>query len=144
MAAGATLKPDMLNVAWDEFNIAVEDYKQDKSVGLPVTEYDYEVDADLLLRIDENFCDKLSMLEPYGPGNEMPMLRANNLYCRQVKEWKTGTGAFIQFDNTSLGCFGFGKLKEIEDKKVDILFCLSRSFIFGSKWQIKLVDYHIN
>lgn len=144
MAAGATLKPDMLNVAWNEFSLAVEDYKQDKSVGIPVTEYDYEVDADLLLRIDENFCDKLSMLEPYGPGNEMPVLRANNLYCRQVKEWKTGTGAFVQFDNTSLGCFGFGKLKEIEDKKIDILFCLSRSFIFGSKWQIKLVDYHIN
>jgi len=143
MAAGATLNPESLSSAWDMFNLAVEDYKKDKNVGLPVTEYDYEVDPDFLLRLDEMFCDKLAVLEPYGPGNEIPVFRANDIYCRQVKEWKTGTGAFVILDNVSLGCFGFGKLREMEDKKLDILFCLSRSFIYGTKWQMKLVDYHI-
>ena len=144
MAAGATLNPDFLDKAWDTFNESVEKYKKKHNVGEPVLEYDYEVDSDLLLRIDEAFCDRLSMLEPFGHGNEVPILRANSLYCREVKEWRSGTGGFVQIDNVGLGCFGFGVgLKKIEDKKLDILFSLSRSFIDGEKWQIKIVDYHI-
>jgi len=144
MAAGAALKPEFLDKAWDIFNESVEKYKKKNNIGEPVLKYDYEVDADLLLRIDEAFCDRLSMLEPFGHGNEIPILRANGLYCREVKEWKSGTGAFLQIDNVGLSCFGFGvNLKQIQDKKIDVLFSLSRSFIDGEKWQIRMIDYHV-
>lgn len=144
MAAGATLNPDHINDAWDIFNDEVQKYKKENNIGDPVLSYDYEVDSDLLLRMNDSFCDRLSLMEPFGLGNEVPIFRANSLYCREVKIWKSKTGGFIKFDNTGLNCFGFGPdLKNIENKKCDILFSLTRSFISGEKWQMKLVDYHI-
>lgn len=143
MAAGATLDPVCLETAWDTFNEAVLRYMDKNNIGEPSVYYDYEVDPDLLLKIDEVFCERLVKLEPYGSGNEMPVFRANNVFCSKVKEWRSGKGGFVNLDNTSLQAFGF--FPELQDQlencSVDILFSLVRSFLPGDKWQIKIIDF---
>ncbi len=144
MAAGATLNKEWLEKAWEEFNSSLEKYKKSHNVNDPVVEYDFEVDDDLMLRLDESFCDRLAMLEPYGSGNEMPVFLAKNMYCREVKMWKSGSGGFVTIDNTSLESFSFtDDLKKYQDKKIDFLFTLVRSFMYNKKWNIKLTDIKI-
>ena len=143
MAAGATLDPMALETAWDTFDEAVTRYMGKYQISEPAMYYDYEIDPDLLLRIDTSFCDRLVKLEPYGPGNETPLFRTNNVLCSEVKEWASGKGGSIKIDNAGLNCFRFGAgLKSaMEGKRLDILFSLSRSWMRGERWQIKLIDF---
>jgi single-stranded-DNA-specific exonuclease len=142
MAAGATLDPICLDTAWDTFNESVMLYMGKNMVAEPAIFYDYEVDPDLLIRIDSVFCERLVKLEPYGSGNETPVFLAKNVFCADVKEWSSGKGGFVKLDNVGLNCFAFGPdLKNrMEGKSVDILFSLARSFVRGEKWQIKIID----
>lgn len=143
MAAGATLDPKFVDTAWDIFDKEVTAYRKENNIGDPILEYDYEVDEELLLKMDNSFCDRLSLMEPFGSGNEIPVFRANGMHCSEVKNWKSGSGGFILLDNTSLSSYGFGtSLKSMEHRKVDILFSLTRSFISGEKWQMKIMDFH--
>lgn len=138
MAAGATLSPEHLHDAWEVFDRCVAEYKRKHKIGDPIVEYDFEVDQDLLLRIDDTFCDRMSMLEPYGNGNELPVFFSKGVYLREVKVWKSGSGAFVNIDNTSLQSFSFLKnIKLFEGQSVDILFSLVRSFMDISKWKSK-------
>lgn len=143
MAAGAVLDPICVETAWDSFNEAVMMYMGRNNISDPSLLYDFEVDMDLMQKMDEVFCQRLVKLEPYGPGNETPIFRANRMFCSKVKEWGSGKGGFIMLDNTCLGAFSFGPdlAQKIEGKTIDILFSISRSFIRGESWQIKIVDF---
>ncbi len=145
MAAGATLSEEYVDTAWDIFDKEVKKYKEKYSSLTNCIEYDYEVDKELLVRIDSSFCERLSMLEPYGSANQEPVFICKDLYCRKVQMWRSGNGGFVKMDNTLIDCFTFIKnMKDYENKEVDILFTLSMSFIKKSEWNIKIREVKKN
>jgi single-stranded-DNA-specific exonuclease len=141
MAAGATLDPQQLDNAWNDFNKAVEKYRSENKIGEPVSYYDLEVDQELMMRVDENFCDRLSMLEPFGQSNEVPVFLAQKMFCREVKMWKSGAGGFVTVDNVTIQTFTFlPNMKSYENKDIDFLFSIKKSFMGKDKWNIKILD----
>lgn len=149
MAAGATLKQEFLDTAWEIFNKEVEKYCKDNLIGGPALYYDYEIDDRIKSKIDNGskdtaFFTLLSKLEPYGSGNEMPLFRINNIFCESIKEWKSGSGSDIVFQSFNLPFYSLMKtIKVIENKNVDILFHMTRSFKSKYSWMMKIMDFKI-
>jgi len=138
MAAGATMKDEVLEEAWDVFDATTAEYLKENGVTLGhKIFYDVELDESKTRRIDGLFCDMVESIGPFGNGNERPVFRANNLKCTRVHPWKSGTGAFFNFELLSLDCYGrTGDTdpKVMQNRHLDILFELERSFTDKSKW----------
>jgi single-stranded-DNA-specific exonuclease len=143
MAAGAELDPAFIDTAWEIFDKKVKEYLEAHNIGEPSISYDCELSPDLMLRVNDVFCERLAMLEPYGPGNPTPIFRANGLQCNRVKEWGSGTGAFVHFDNTGLNSVAYGKgiKKRLHGKTVDVLFSINRSFLDEEDWHMRIIDF---
>jgi len=138
MAAGATLKDDRLEDAWDVFDTEVAAYLKEKGVSLGHKAfYDTELTEGSIRRLDGHFCSMLESLGPFGNGNERPVFRANGLKCFGVSPWGSGTGAFFRFEKLSLDCYGRtgdADPMNMKGKHLDILFDLERSFADKTKW----------
>lgn len=138
MAAGAALKPEMLDEAWDVFDTEVAAYLKENNMSLGhKATYDVELDEGTVRRLDARFCGMLDSLGPFGNGNEKPVFRANNLKCTRVHPWGSGTGAFFNFELLGLDCYGRTGDTDpmvMKGKHLDILFELERSFTDKGKW----------
>ena len=148
MAAGATLKKEHLEEAWNVFDTEVTAHLEEKGVSLGHRiVYDVEMDEGTLRRLNGRFCDMLASLGPFGNGNEKPIFRANNLKCTSVYPWSSRTGAFFKFDLLTLDCYGRtgnADPTEMKGKHLDILFELERSFTDKSKWAANIKHCRIS
>ena len=140
MAAGATLKREVLNEAAQIFDEAVGRYKEENGIGEPVFHYDLLLTMDVIRRINNDFCERLSKLGPFGHGNERPIFRINGIECKQVRQWSKNNGGFVDFDEFGLTCIAYGEnLKaKMEDRALDLLISITRSFLDGERWAYRV------
>lgn len=139
-AAGATLKNEYADSAWDMFDQAVRRHMEKNDMKSVPVLYDVEISHRLLLKLNDGFCERLEAFAPFGNGNERPVIRANGLKCKMVNEWSSGKGGFIHMDKISLDAFAMvPNLKEkISGKRIDILFTIERSFMKEGGWAIRV------
>jgi single-stranded-DNA-specific exonuclease len=143
MAAGATLKQEYADTAWDLFDEAVKEYKKENGIKGVNVYYDLELDKNSLKKIDDKFCDNIEKLGPFGSGNESLVFRANNVKCQKVYEWRSGSGGFAKIQGIGIDCFVYGQnMKEqMEGKTMDILFELSENFKDDANWAVTVKDF---
>jgi len=144
-AAGATLNPEFLDVAWDRFDRAVKEQMVKKGMLSMPFIYDAEIDTRILRNLNDSFAERLAQLGPFGNGNEKPILRANGLKCKMVHAWKKGSGGFLKFDKIGMECYAMvPDLKsKIEGKTVDVLFQIERCFMDDVKWAVRVLKARI-
>lgn len=143
-AAGLTIKKENFNTFQERFEeIAMKQLEKQELV--PEVEYDIELPIDA---ITEKFVEILDRMEPFGPGNMMPVFRSNGFTratrARVLKEkhlkftLMNSSGQYFDVIGFSLG----DKMHIIESgKPFDICYCLEYNVFRGErKIQMKLKD----
>ncbi len=139
-AAGATLNGDFAEQAWDMFDAAVKNYMMKKKMDFIPVPYDVEINGRMLSKIDDHFCERLDAFAPFGNGNSRPIIRANGLNCKSIREWNSGKGGFVNIEKVKLKAYAMVEnLKDkMQGKIVDILFTLERSFMDEGGWAMRI------
>jgi single-stranded-DNA-specific exonuclease len=139
-AAGASLKDEYEDRAWDIFEEAVVKYMETKGMNYIPTLYDVEITPRMMSKIDDKFCERLDAFAPFGNGNERPVIRVNGIMCHTVHEWSSGKGGFIKMDKVNMDAYAMvdGLKDKMQGKVVDILFTIERSFMEEGKWAIRV------
>jgi single-stranded-DNA-specific exonuclease len=143
-AAGLTIKKENFNAFQERFEtIAMKQLEKQELV--PEVEYDIELPIDA---ITEKFVEILDRMEPFGPGNMMPVFRSNGFTrstrARVLKEkhlkftLMNEAGHYFDVIGFSLG----DKMHIIESgKSFDICYSLEYNVFRGErKIQMKLKD----
>ena len=107
--------------------------------NIPVM-YDAEINKRKLSSLNEKVCDRINAIEPFGNGNERPIIRANGLKCKAIYEWSSGKGGFVKLDGVKMDAYAMTEnLKQkMEGNIVDILFTIEKSFMDESKWALRI------
>ena len=140
-AAGLTIKKENFNAFQERFEeIAMKQLEKQELV--PEVEYDIEIPIDA---ITEKFVEILDRMEPFGPGNMMPVFELVNCFLNfHLKEkhlkftLMNSSGHYFDVIGFSLG----DKMHIIESgKPFDICYCLEYNVFRGErKIQMKLKD----
>lgn len=141
-AAGVTMNPEKMEEAWEIFDQAVKKYREEHEVEEPATYYDVKLTQKMVDRMNEDMCERVSRLGPFGQGNPKPCFMIPNIPCIDVRPWKSGKGGFIAFEHLNMTVFGFGPdIGELLGKRHDILVSTTKSFLDEERWALRLVDY---
>ena len=142
MAIGVTIKKEKFN----EFKRKIEDFSKSCNVDkiVPIISIDSELE---LKNIDIDSVKSLSMLEPYGEANKMPLFVFKNLKINSIRALSDGKHLKLTLkdENYMINAIGFnmGELsqKYLLDDKVDIVGSLDiNSYNGNESVQIILKD----
>jgi len=138
MAAGATLKEEYAKEAHNIFNKAIVEYKEQNNIKEEPIEYDILLKTNTFKTINDDFCDKIQKFGPFGQENKKILFRTNNIKCKSINEWGSGSGAFVAFDGLDFDCFIYesNAKEKLQDKTIDILFEIGENFKDDKKWAI--------
>lgn len=142
MAAGASLNRESLKTAAEDFDKAVSEYKKKHKIHGVVIEYDIKLKNSTFRKIDNSFCQNIHKFEPFGQGNENILFRVNDVYCKSVKEWGSGSGGFVEIEGLKMDCFVYEQnSSKLSDTKLDILFQIERNFKDDEDWAVVIREY---
>lgn len=143
MAAGATLKKEFTKEAHNIFEKAISEYKEEMNVEKETLDYDLQLKKETFLKINNEFCDEIQKFGPFGQQNEKILFRVNKVKCTSIKEWSSGSGAFVSFEGLNFDCFFYEQdaEKKLKNKTLDIIFEIGENFREEQKWAIIIKDY---
>jgi single-stranded-DNA-specific exonuclease len=146
MAAGAQLNKEYTDTAWDIFDKQVQIYKEEQDIHVVPLDYDATLPLSIFSKIDENFCDKVYMLAPFGMGNETPVFRVNNVHIDKVFQWKSNSGGFVIAEGLEFDIFVYmqDSKEKLEEKYIDILFEIGENFKDGHRWALVIKEFKIH
>jgi len=111
-----------------------------------------EIDVNLKFEdVTNKLCEELSMLEPFGKGNELPVLSLEKLKIKDkrllgkgekhLKLWVSDENSLKTFEAIGFG-FGENSIGLKVGDKIDLLFNLEKNNWNGnSSLQLKIIDY---
>ncbi len=143
MAAGFSIESELIEEFVHKFQCVAESHL----AGDPLEEC---LDAEAQIRLDlfelETF-DQIAKLEPFGNGNPVPNLVAEDLEVRSVKRVGREGGRHLRLDLHDgrrpwrTMWFGRGNLEKMIPPRVDLMFTLQQSTWNGlTELQLKVVD----
>jgi len=141
MAAGAELKKEYLDTAWDIFDEQVKKVKQSRTISGYTILYDATLSLDTFKKINDSFCDKIFKIGPFGKGNESPVFKLENLQIADVHQWKSNSGGFVKINgmNYTVIAFGQGVKEKFQNKTMDVLVQIKESFFDDKKYHIEII-----
>jgi single-stranded-DNA-specific exonuclease len=139
-AAGATLKPECIDTAWDLFDAAVKKQISENKIEKTGTPYDVKIDISQFRMINTSFCERLAMIGPFGQENRKPIFRVDGITCKSAYAWSSNKGGGVVFQENDIDSFAMvpDVDKILGGKRVDILFTIERSFKDSIEWSIKV------
>jgi single-stranded-DNA-specific exonuclease len=146
MAAGAELKKEFEHSAWELFDQAVQEIKEESGVEGVTVYYDVKLKKPTFESIKSKFANALEKFQPFGRMNERPIFRVDNVKCVNVKEWSSNKGAFVTLENCKLDVFIYEEnaSRKIRNKNIDILFEVNENFKDDEDWAIIIKEWKIH
>ncbi len=152
-AAGLTLREENLEKFKAKFEKFVEENITDETLVSQV-----DIDAEILLTdVTPQFCDELDMLQPFGPGNVMPVFAINKV-GRFIRPMKVGRNqAHLKMDiptgpnyYNTLSAIAFSMADQHGDNiirglEVDLCFCIVKNYFHSTpKPQLRIKDIKLS
>lgn len=152
-AAGLTLKEENLEKFKTKFEKFVDDNITDEVLVAHI-KIDAEVD---LKELTPQFCDELCKLQPFGPGNLMPVFSALNInkFVRPMRVGENGAHLKMEIQTgpnyyNSLSAIAFSMANEhaesiIKGLDVDLCFCVVKNYFHSTpKPQLRIKDIKLS
>jgi single-stranded-DNA-specific exonuclease len=139
MAAGATLKAEFAETGSEHLEQAIIEYRASNDIPEPSVSYDVVADIKYLSRLNEDMCERIMSLGPFGSENPTVKFLAEGIECKNVRMWKSGKGGFITLKNIDLICCAMNKnAKAMEGQRVDVIFSIQKCFMDKHKWMLSI------
>lgn len=140
MAAGLTVKKEILPLFIKKFNLAVpETVAAADPFKAPVVNIDYFSYKGEIF--DNRFIHYYQLMEPFGNGNPEPVFLMTNLEMNRVSVIATHLKYSVNINGKTFRGIGFGmayKLNMVQNNPVDLLFKLKKNVYRGDEY----IEFH--